>query len=73
MYSREVSYEEGQSFAEEHGLIYVETSSKNRENINTAFQILVDQVMMKIISEEISVKEEVIIIFLIILDWNKAR
>merc|ERR1712217_592810 len=34
---REVSYEEGSSFAREHGLIFRETSAKTAQNVEEAF------------------------------------
>merc|ERR1719262_326159 len=34
---REVSYEEGSSFAREHGLIFKETSAKTAQNVEEAF------------------------------------
>lgn len=35
--SRAVSTEEGQAFADEHGLIFVETSAKTAQNVEEAF------------------------------------
>jgi len=34
---REVAYEEGQWFAQQHGLFFLETSAKNGDNVDTAF------------------------------------
>jgi small GTP-binding protein len=34
---RQVSLEEATKFAEENGLIYIETSAKNGKNVETAF------------------------------------
>ena len=34
---REVLYEEGEDFAKEHGLIFMETSAKTAENVEAAF------------------------------------
>lgn len=34
---RAVSYKEGEEFAKEHGMLFIETSAKSAENIDTAF------------------------------------
>lgn len=44
--SREVSREEGQSFAEEHNMLYIETSAKTRLQVETAFRDLVKKILL---------------------------
>ena len=36
---REVTYEEGKSFAEEHGLPFDETSARDNVNVNEVFEV----------------------------------
>eukprot|EP01040_Poterioochromonas_malhamensis_P002751 gene2751-2928_t len=44
---RQVSYEQGQAFAESHQLDFVEVSAVSANNINAAFLLLVQQVHLK--------------------------
>jgi len=56
---REVSYEEGAAFAEEHDLIFIESSAKTAQNISTAFlrsaEVIYDKVKMGSVSKEESI------------------
>ena len=44
---REVSYEEGEAFAMENSISFVETSAKSAENVHKAFHILGDAVRVR--------------------------
>ena len=41
---REVSYEEGESLAKSHGVIFLETSAKTGDNFNDIFVKSVEQI-----------------------------
>jgi len=45
---RQVSYEDGKAFADEHGFRFIETSSKKHHNVNQAFQLLAEEIYAKI-------------------------
>lgn len=45
---RQVSYEDGQAFADEHGFKFIETSSKKHHNIEKAFYMLAEEIHGKI-------------------------
>ena len=49
---RQISYEEGKSFAEENGMIFYETSLYKPETIKTAFNDLFDEIIAVSYSEE---------------------
>jgi small GTP-binding protein len=46
-YRRQVSREDGQAFAQEHKMSFLETSAKNAENVDTAFHELFNSVVDK--------------------------
>jgi Ras-related protein Rab-1A len=50
---RQVDYEEACVFAEEHGMTYVENSSKNSVNIDLAFNTLIESIIKKTITTKI--------------------
>lgn len=45
---REVSTKEGEEFAKEHGICFIETSSKEMLNVNTAFVMVAEAILKKI-------------------------
>lgn len=45
---RQVSYEDGQAFADMYGFKFIETSSKVHYNVNQAFQLLAEEIYEKI-------------------------
>jgi Ras-related protein Rab-2A len=45
---REVKYEEGEAFAKEHGLIFMETSAKTAQNVEEAFINTAKEIYSKI-------------------------
>ena len=52
--------EEGEYFAKEHGMLFVETSAKDRINVDQAFQNVVEKTTEKVASGTINVHNEVI-------------
>lgn len=54
---REVSIEEAKSFAEQHGLLYIETSARTGVNVEEAFTMLTQEVYNRIQSGEYIVED----------------
>jgi len=57
---RNVSFEEGEAFAKEHGFVYFETSAKDNVNIQNAFDFLINEVYkagVLVLQTEIEVKK----------------
>ena len=54
---REVSIEEAKSFAEQNGLIFVETSAKTGVNVREAFSLVTQEVYNRILSGEYKVED----------------
>ncbi|XP_035795134.1 ras-related protein Rab-39B [Anopheles aquasalis] len=54
---REVSLEEARTFAEHHGLIFVETSARSGLNVREAFALITQEVYNRIRSGEYTVEE----------------
>ena len=50
---REVSREEGQKYAKEHGFRFMEVSSQTGENVKELFYITVDVMLQKIVNREV--------------------
>jgi Ras-related protein Rab-2A len=55
---REVSTEEGAKFAEEHGLIFLETSAKTAENVDKAFVNTAEKIYQNILNNVCDVTNE---------------
>jgi len=55
---REVSYEEGKKFAEDHGLLFFETSARNADHVNEAFMQMTETVCDKIQAGTINIARE---------------
>lgn len=54
---REVSIEEARTFAEQHGLIFVETSARSGMNVREAFTLVTQEVYNRIKSGEYKVED----------------
>jgi Ras-related protein Rab-2A len=55
---RKVKYEEGEAFAKENGLLFVETSAKTAANVDSAFMKVAETIYTKIESGAIDLKNE---------------
>lgn len=55
--NREVSIEEAKAFAEQHGLIYVETSARTGVNVREAFTMVTQEIYNRIQSGEYKVEQ----------------
>jgi small GTP-binding protein len=42
---RKVSFQEGKDFADNNGMKFIETSAKTNQNVDEAFEILIDEVI----------------------------
>ena len=56
---RQVSREEGEQFAKENGLFFLEASAKSAENVEEAFQTTAQTIYKKIQSGAIDLSSEV--------------
>jgi Ras-related protein Rab-2A len=55
---RAVSVEEGQQFAQEHNLIFLETSAKTADRVEEAFLSTAEHIYQKIVKGEFDVSNE---------------
>jgi len=55
---RKVRYDEGEAFAKEHGLLFIETSAKTATNVDNAFMSVADTIYGKIEDGTIDLKNE---------------
>jgi Ras-related protein Rab-2A len=56
---RSVTFQEGADFAKEHNMIFIETSAKTSENIEKTFEILTNNILLKIDNGTIDIEDEV--------------
>ncbi|EFO63819.1 Rab2a [Giardia lamblia P15] len=56
--SRMVTYDEGEKFAKENNLFFIETSAKTNSNVEEAFMIIAKAVLDKVNSGEIDITDE---------------
>ena len=56
---RQVSYQEGEAFAKENGLVFLETSAKTAENVQEAFVGTASEIYRKIKDGVFDVSNEV--------------
>mmetsp|Transcript_47340 Transcript_47340/g.122455 ORF Transcript_47340/g.122455 Transcript_47340/m.122455 type:complete len:103 (-) Transcript_47340:3784-4092(-) len=55
---RQVSYEEGEQFAKEHGLVFMEASAKTAENVEEAFLSTGKMIYEKVQKGELDISNE---------------
>jgi Ras-related protein Rab-2A len=55
---RAVTYSEGETFAKQHGLIFLETSAKTDDNVEDAFKKTAEVIYSKIQKKEIDITNE---------------
>ena len=63
---RQVAYSEGEAFAKEHGLVFLETSAKTADNVQEAFVGTASEIYRKIKDGIFDVSNEVGILFIVI-------
>mmetsp|Transcript_6551 Transcript_6551/g.9524 ORF Transcript_6551/g.9524 Transcript_6551/m.9524 type:complete len:212 (-) Transcript_6551:46-681(-) len=55
---RQVPYEMGQKFAEEHGMLFLETSAKEKKHVDQAFHSTAQSIYQKILKGDIDPSDE---------------
>ena len=68
---RQVSTEEGEKFARDNGLIFVEASAKTALNVLEAFKKTAENIYTKIDEGTIDPTNEVFFVIIILGKWNK--
>lgn len=63
--------EEGEAFAREHGLVFMETSAKTAANVEEAFINTAKEIYEKIQEGVFDINNEVIVMAFIVLSLNK--
>ena len=61
---RAVSYKEGETFAKDNGMSFMETSAKSAQNIDTAFTEVATMIYQKIQDGTIDLKEQKVLVSL---------
>ena len=69
---RDVKREEGEAFAREHGLIFMETSAKTAANVEEAFINTAREIYDKIQEGVFDINNEVGIKWMILNQWNNV-
>ena len=72
LFSREISYEEGEKFAKENEMLYVETSAKTGMNVEKTFVELGEEIYSKVKEGIIDLSNDVLIISDIIIYFLKS-
>ena len=72
LFSREISYEEGEKFAKENEMLYVETSAKTGMNVEKTFVELGEEIYSKVKEGIIDLSNDVLIIYDIIIYFLKS-
>ena len=54
---REITYAQGYEFAQKHGMIFIETSAKNRDNIDNIFFTVAKNIVKKIDDKHIDIQD----------------
>ena len=65
IFRRQVSFEEGEEFAREHGLMFLETSAKSAYNVEEAFTTSARQILQNIDKNKPEVDGSVSFMFLL--------
>lgn len=54
---RKITYEQGKAFADKHGMVFVETSAKDRVNIDEVFSIVANNIVKQIDNKQINIQD----------------
>ena len=54
---REVTPDEGKAFADFYGIDFIETSAKNRYNVDEAFKMIAENIYSKLENQEFEIEE----------------
>ena len=58
-FRRQVTYEEGENFAKENGLMFLETSARTAYNVEEAFNLSAQNILSNIEKNKMSVEDTV--------------
>ena len=59
IFRRQVTYEEGENFAKENGLMFLETSARTAYNVEEAFNLSAQNILSNIEKNKMSVEDTV--------------